>query len=629
MSLTIFAKEDWPIYKGNIYFTGNNDEIIVKNNNLKWLFQAHSRVFNPIVSDKRVYFLDRKGFVYCVDEEYGKIIWKFNIRQYSSRFKRLSRSAGKIKYPLIKGNLLILTDPIAIYAFDKRTGRVLWARTAMSLNRSTDQSMYSRSRHYAYVSGIYSNPVIKGDKIIYGSRKVFMARNIRNGHMQWNNNTIKTFSGFPTFYDRLLFTQSMNYSSGMYEIYCMNSATGNVLWRVAVEKPFKIFSPVVYKKKLYIPSSKTMYCLSIKDGSLIWRKKYKKYITSHPSFTDRAILFTVDNSDIQVIDPKNGTIKKTLEIGKRSSPHYVTVRNQVYVARNYFKRIGGRKIAYGRVHALNFDTTGEIWSYTTPFPGAVSQPVAAKGILFIPAGNYLYAIGTQFYNRVVDGGSGYAVKPNKDGKKDPTHRYNKKNPGARGTKQIKIKVTDKNGKNIDAVVTVKKRKKGKIVYERKYYIKGKKKIRIPSGGGVEIITSKKGYLPKKTVIKRGDDNKKIVLDKIKRGSGFVVNNINFESEKWYLKKSSLDILNELYEMMRMNSSLRIEVRGFTDSLGTISYNQRLSERRSDSVRAYLIKRGISPLRIRSRGFGEKKPIASNRTAAGRKKNRRTEFFFLR
>ena len=50
---------DWPIYKGNIYFTGNNDEIVIKNNNLKWLFQADEQVYNPIVSDGRIYFVDR------------------------------------------------------------------------------------------------------------------------------------------------------------------------------------------------------------------------------------------------------------------------------------------------------------------------------------------------------------------------------------------------------------------------------------------------------------------------------------------------------------------------------------------------------------------------------------------
>ena len=72
-SLTLHA-EDWPIYKGNIYFTGNNDEITVKNSNLKWLFQADNVVLNPINSDGRVYFLDLVKNVYCLDEERGRLL---------------------------------------------------------------------------------------------------------------------------------------------------------------------------------------------------------------------------------------------------------------------------------------------------------------------------------------------------------------------------------------------------------------------------------------------------------------------------------------------------------------------------------------------------------------------------
>ncbi|HOS40676.1 MAG TPA: PQQ-binding-like beta-propeller repeat protein, partial [Spirochaetota bacterium] len=131
LTATGLVAQDWPIFKGNIYFTGNNDEVIVKNNNLKWLYQADERVFNPVVSDGRVFFSDIKSNVYCLDEEYGKVQWRVDFKQISSQFKALSRSAGKIKYPLVKDNMLFLSDPIAMYAFDKHSGRVLWARTGM------------------------------------------------------------------------------------------------------------------------------------------------------------------------------------------------------------------------------------------------------------------------------------------------------------------------------------------------------------------------------------------------------------------------------------------------------------------------------------------------------------------
>ncbi|HNV49249.1 MAG TPA: OmpA family protein, partial [Spirochaetota bacterium] len=72
---------------------------------------------------------------------------------------------------------------------------------------------------------------------------------------------------------------------------------------------------------------------------------------------------------------------------------------------------------------------------------------------------------------------------------------------------------------------------------------------------------------------------------------------------------------------------RLEVRGHTDSVGDPRYNKRLSERRADAVIEYMVKNGISPERLSAVGMGSEKPIASNTTPEGRRKNRRTEFFF--
>ena len=80
--------------------------------------------------------------------------------------------------------------------------------------------------------------------------------------------------------------------------------------------------------------------------------------------------------------------------------------------------------------------------------------------------------------------------------------------------------------------------------------------------------------------------------------------------------------------MKENPDIKIEVRGHTDSTGTEEYNQKLSERRADSVIEYMIKNGISPERLNSVGFGEKKPVTSNDTEEGRSKNRRTEIYIL-
>jgi OOP family OmpA-OmpF porin len=68
----------------------------------------------------------------------------------------------------------------------------------------------------------------------------------------------------------------------------------------------------------------------------------------------------------------------------------------------------------------------------------------------------------------------------------------------------------------------------------------------------------------------------------------------------------------------------VAIEGHTDSIGTVEYNQRLSEDRAHSVAAQLVREGISRGRMSTRGFGEAKPIASNKTEAGRTRNRRVE-----
>jgi OOP family OmpA-OmpF porin len=64
--------------------------------------------------------------------------------------------------------------------------------------------------------------------------------------------------------------------------------------------------------------------------------------------------------------------------------------------------------------------------------------------------------------------------------------------------------------------------------------------------------------------------------------------------------------------------------GHADSIGSDEYNQRLSVRRAESVKAYLTSKGLEPNRVYTEGKGEKQPVASNKTADGRAKNRRTE-----
>lgn len=117
--------------------------------------------------------------------------------------------------------------------------------------------------------------------------------------------------------------------------------------------------------------------------------------------------------------------------------------------------------------------------------------------------------------------------------------------------------------------------------------------------------------------------------KPKKGERIVLRGIHFESGKSTITPDSYSILDEAAKILKENPNLKVEIGGHTDSVGSDSYNMRLSFDRANAVRQYLISvHGIDPSRLIAKGYGETMPIADNKTKEGRAKNRRIEFLIL-
>jgi len=99
---------------------------------------------------------------------------------------------------------------------------------------------------------------------------------------------------------------------------------------------------------------------------------------------------------------------------------------------------------------------------------------------------------------------------------------------------------------------------------------------------------------------------------------------NFEFDSAKLGATADSQLNEVAEFAAAYSDAKLDVSGHTDSIGTDAYNQKLSERRANSVKSYLVKKGVAADRIVAVGMGESMPVASNKTKSGRADNRRVE-----
>ncbi|HTB53461.1 MAG TPA: OmpA family protein [Ferruginibacter sp.] len=109
---------------------------------------------------------------------------------------------------------------------------------------------------------------------------------------------------------------------------------------------------------------------------------------------------------------------------------------------------------------------------------------------------------------------------------------------------------------------------------------------------------------------------------------YVFNGCNFETGKSDLKPESYPVIDNLVEYLNRKTDVKIEIDGYTDDVGSESSNLTLSLARANTVRAYILMKGVSPDRVTAKGFGMEDPIADNSTAEGRAQNRRMEVKLL-
>lgn len=104
----------------------------------------------------------------------------------------------------------------------------------------------------------------------------------------------------------------------------------------------------------------------------------------------------------------------------------------------------------------------------------------------------------------------------------------------------------------------------------------------------------------------------------------VLRGVQFDFDKSAIRADARAVLDEAAATLKAEGGVAVIVEGHTDSKGSDAYNEKLSHRRADAVRQYLISRGVASDRIKTEGLGESRPVASNDTADGRAQNRRVE-----
>lgn len=129
--------------------------------------------------------------------------------------------------------------------------------------------------------------------------------------------------------------------------------------------------------------------------------------------------------------------------------------------------------------------------------------------------------------------------------------------------------------------------------------------------------------PEKEATGLRPENAKMYDSKV--GESIVLEGIEFTTGSAQILPSSEETLQKVYQTLKFNPSIEVEIQGHTDNVGSQELNQKLSLERAQSVKNYLVEKGIDSARMTTKGYGEAKPIASNDTPEGRQKNRRIDF----
>ncbi|MEZ4773684.1 MAG: OmpA family protein [Bacteroidia bacterium] len=154
---------------------------------------------------------------------------------------------------------------------------------------------------------------------------------------------------------------------------------------------------------------------------------------------------------------------------------------------------------------------------------------------------------------------------------------------------------------------------------------------LPSYGLVSINVVTPGYLFYGQDIRLDTINSEtsaeliIELEAIRIGSSLILKNIYFETGKWNLLPESNAELERVVKFMKINPRVHILVSGHTDNTGNTAQKNQLSLNRANAVKNYLLKKGIIDARMKVKGYGMYRPIATNKTPEGRQQNRRVEF----
>lgn len=192
---------------------------------------------------------------------------------------------------------------------------------------------------------------------------------------------------------------------------------------------------------------------------------------------------------------------------------------------------------------------------------------------------------------------------------------------------LNVLVTNKNGAPRGGEVVMFKGLKTKKLFKTITGPDGKSSLLVPKGDTYKIDYKFFGDSLDYSTFEVPNPEGQVTFDltiEIQPPKTYTLKNVLFDFGKATLRKESFVTLNDLIEYLKLKPSMIIEIGGHTDNVGTPEANLKLSQERAETVRNYIIAKGVSAQRITAKGYGQTVPVADNSNDDGRQKNRRTE-----
>ncbi len=191
------------------------------------------------------------------------------------------------------------------------------------------------------------------------------------------------------------------------------------------------------------------------------------------------------------------------------------------------------------------------------------------------------------------------------------------------------------GRPLPATIELIELSSGKVVARTEADpVSGQYLISLPSGKEYALHAHHPGYLFHSEHFELHDSlafkpyQLDVKLNRIKAGAHMTLRNVFFKFDSYELTEESRHELDRLVQFLKENPTVRIEIAGHTDDVGSAEYNLRLSQKRAESVYHYLVSQGIDPSRMTYKGYGYTRPLVKDTTEEARALNRRTEIIIL-